>query len=215
MASANVGLVNKGIGFGMAVLAGLALAGNWGCAIRENVNGGDGRVAVEVKDSSNIDLDFDVLTKREYRDSGELNLKSVRDNLASKDIALSDVEITDLVVTYDDSTKAFLEANKGVKYYLRLYVKNVDDTSAGKLALKTYKVTPEGGPQLTLDPAIALFELNKTIFPDVEGYSELVTAIKDVSKEKIFVIAVLTFLEDLKATGPLRLKVVVSVGSKV
>ena len=124
------------------------------------------------------------------------------------------MHITGLLVTYDDSTRAFLDDNKGLKYVLTIYVHVPGDTAKPKVALQSEGLAP-GSTPLILDPDQVLFELNKQIFGSPEGFSVLVDALKNPSLLEIEVIAELRLLEKLKRGGNLKLNMVVTVAGKI
>jgi hypothetical protein len=142
-------------------LLGLVLLGLSACAIREgdsDPTGGSGGsgVVISVTDSSKVTLDFNNLDTLVFRDSGEFDLDKMREKLDEKEIDLESIKIIGLVVTYNDSTRQFLTDNEGIKFILRIYVKEVSDTAKAKLTLESY-VDPAKAS--TLDPDHVLFDL--------------------------------------------------------
>jgi hypothetical protein len=203
------------ISLGLSALIASAILGLGACAIQEGTDpDGGGGIVVTVSDTSTIDLTFDQLAPQTYSDSGEFNLDEIRARLDEKGIKPDSVKITGLNVTYDASTAAFLTANKGVRYSLKIYTR--EGLTDPKL-LTLYTGTEAAGTYaaLSFDPEIRLFELYSKIFPSEEGFPGVLMAIKDLTKHKIKVIAELTMLEALKTTGALKLNLVVSVAGKV
>lgn len=197
-------------------LLGLALLGLSACAMREGDsgtgNGGGSGVVVTVTDSSRVSLDFTNLDTLVFRDSGEFDLDRLRERLDDKEIDLESIRIIGLVVTYDDSTRQFLADNEGVKFILRIYVKEAEDTAQARLTLESY-VDPAKASEL--NPNQTLFELNKHLFGKEEGMPYFLAAIQNTSLKKMRVIAELTLLEKLKKAGTLKLNLVVDVAGKV
>lgn len=196
---------------GLLALGLLSLAA---CAIKNgstDSEGGDG-VVVSVTDTSKVSLNFDDVKKTVFRDSGEFDLNTLRSKLSDKDIALGTVKIIGLAVTYDSSTKAFLTANSGIKFILRIYIKDLADTSAPKLTLETFV---DHAKASKLDPAQTLFELNKHLFGKEEGMPFLLASIQNTAVSKVRVIAELTLLDPLKAPGDLNLNMVVDVAGQL
>ena len=200
---------NTKVGILAVVLLGLAA-----CAIKDgSTDPADGTgVVVSITDSSKISLNFDDVAKTVFKDTGEFSLDALRNKLDDKNIDLETVKIIGLAVTYDSSTKAFLTANAGVKFVMRIYIKETTDTGAAKLTLETF-VDPAKAS--ALDPSQTLFELNKHLFGKEEGMPFLLAAIQNKDVIKVTVIAELTLLEPLKATGDLNLNMVVDVAGKV
>lgn len=194
-----------------ALLATAAL-GVWACAFKDDTAGTGGGLSIFVTDSSKVSLAFDDPDQTVFEDSGEFNLDEVRKNIHDKGIDLKTVAITTLNVTYDDSTKKFLSDNKGLPYNLKIYIKAKGDTAAPKLALVSAGAAP-GDTTLTLDPNQVMFGMGKELAVDAEGFPFFLSSIQDTIPT-MFVLARLTVLEKLKATGKLNLNMVVTVGGK-
>ena len=198
---------------GLAVCAFLAAFG--ACALKEatDSNGNDGPgIVISVNDSTNVTLDFTDLTKITFSDSGEFDLDEIRKKMDDKGLNPDSVHITGIVVTYNDSTKAFLESNKGVKFALKVFVR--EDGGSRKLVLYTPETTSGAQQVQAYDPDQALFELNKHIFGSPDGFPGFLSAIKDTSKHKEMCIAEMTLKETLKKAGNLKLNMVVTVAGK-
>jgi hypothetical protein len=204
--------MKKGSGLGLGAVLAAAALGAWACAFQEDVSE-DGGLAVFVTDSSRISLDFDDLEQTVFEDSGEFSLEDVRKNLQDKGLNLSTVTISTLVVTYDDSTKKFLEDNQGLDYNLKIFVKEKGDTAAPKLALVSAGTAP-GDTTLEFNPTKTSFAMGTDLAVDAAGFPSFIAAIQDTSKKIEFVLARLTVPGKLKATGKLNLNMVVTVGAK-
>ena len=198
-------LVNKsGIGIAGAMLAGMLL-GLSGC----NLEDASGQ-AVLVKDSTTVEVDFADKVTKKFRDSGDFDLVELRKQLAEKKIALKDVQITGLQVSYDNSTSAFLSANKDVKFIVRLYVK--DAAGVNKLAVASPETDLKTVKILSFSPTLTLFKLNEQIFANPAGFPLMLAAIQDVKKEKLEIVAEIEIVTALKETGTVKLSMVVTVG---
>lgn len=208
--TSGMGLARMGLGaFAAAFLLGLGA-----CAIKDGTEPGtDGGVVVSVNDSSSIDLTFDKTDPTVYTDSGEFNLDEIRTRMADKGINSDDVQITGLAVSYDEATKAFITANKGIPFVIKIYTRD-GDGAPRKLTVESHEAVGDFKP-LTFDPDAALYMLNKDIFGNAEGFPGLLTSIKDKSKHKVRVIAELTIKEALKVKGALKMNLVVTVAGKV
>ena len=188
----------------------------WSCALKESTadDGTDGPgVVISVNDSTNVTLDFSNLLKTVFTDSGEFDLDDIRKKMKDKGLNPDSVHITGIVVTYDDSTKAFLTDNAGVKFVLKVYVRENDDTTK-RLVLYTPAASTAEYKVQAFDPDQALFELNKHIFGSADGFPGLLSAIKDTTKHKEMCIAELTVIEALKEAGKLKLNMVVTVSGR-
>lgn len=187
------------------------------CALKESTSGDDDGgggpgVVITVNDSTDVLLDFTDATKPMFSDSGEFDLDAIRAKMEDKGLDPATVEITGIVVTYDDSTKDFLADNKGVKFSLKIFIR--EDGGSRKLALSTMETDSEAFKVLAFDPDQALFELNKHIFGSPEGFPGFLDALKNNEKHKVMCIAELTLKETLKKTGSLKLNMVVTVSGK-
>lgn len=209
----------SGITFGViglgSLLASMLLMG--ACALKESTSGDEeGGFVIAVKDSSRILLNFDSDTATIFTDSGTFNLVELRNKMNDKGINSDSIRITGIEVAYDDSTKAFIAANEGVHFYLRIYTRD-DAASAKKLALETLvnDDVKSGLKALAFDPDMTMLLLNKHIFGAAEGFPGVLSAIKDKTKTSIQVIAELTLKERLKKPGTLKLNMVVTVAGKV
>ena len=198
-----------------ALLGGLAAFSLFasGCALRESTDPDDQtRVVIAVNDTAKVNLDFTDIKKTVFTDSGEFDLESIRKKMKDKGLDPAAVEITGLDVTYDDETKTFLTANKGIPFFIKIYVR--EDGGARKLALETKLVDEEALKVLTFNPDQTLFELNKQLFPVEEGFPGILAGIKDDKIKKLMCIAELTVKSPLKAAGKLNLNMVVTVAGK-
>lgn len=198
---------------GLGAIAATVLLGLGACAIKDSTEGPDGGVVVSVNDSSSINLIFDSTNPTVYTDSGEFNLDEIRSRMSDKGINADSVKITGLSVTYDDATKAFIEANAGIPFVIKIYTRDADGAPK-KLTIESHDAVGDFKP-LTFDPKATLYMLDKEIFGNAEGFPGLLTSIKDKSKHKVKVIAELTIKETLKAKGALKLNLVVTVAGKV
>jgi hypothetical protein len=206
------------IAFGTAgligLMAGMLMLG--ACALKETTPTDDSAgPVISVKDSSKIDLKFDS-DDTTFTDTGVFDLVALRQKMKDKGINSESVEITGLVVSYDDETAAFIKANEGVPFYIRIYIRE-NDTGATKLALESLvnDDVVRGFKALAFDPTMTFIQLGKHIFGNPEGYPNVLSAIKDVSKEKLTVIAKLTLKDKLKLKGELKLNMIVTVAGKV
>lgn len=187
------------------------------CAMRETSTESDtAGVVISVKDSSKIRLVFDNDNDTTFTDSGLFDLVALRNKMDEKGIAPESIEITGLVVSYDEDAKAFITANQDVEFYLRIYVRE-NDTGAAKLALETLvdDDAKTGLKALAFDPDLTFLQLGKHIFANTEGFPGILNDIKDESKLKLRVIARLTLKDKLKVKGTLNLNMVVTVAGKV
>lgn len=191
------------------------LLGLGACALKESTSdddtGGPG-VVISVNDSTDVTLDFTDMSKVMFSDSGEFDLDAIRKKMKDKGLDPATVQITGIVVTYDDSTKAFLADNKGVKFSLKIFIR--EDGGARKLALSTKETDSDAFKVLAFDPDMALFELNKHIFGSPEGFPGFLSALKDENKHMVMCIAEMTLKEALKKAGNLKLNMVVTVAGK-
>ncbi len=201
---------------GLGALGGLlALSALGACALRDKVSddSGPAGVVVNVNDSSNVVLTFNDDTKTVFTDSGAFNLDDIRKKMSDKGLNPDSVQITGIVVTYDDSTRAFITANQGVKFYLKLYIRQ--GSGERKLALETLEKDIGEFKALAFDPQMLVFELGKDIFANPEGFPGLLASIKDKSVKSAWVIAELTVPGKIKVKGALKLNMVVTVAGKV
>jgi hypothetical protein len=207
-------------GFSAALVGGLAafaMLASTGCALKESTDpddDGKAGVVITVNDTAKVHLDFTDIAKTMFTDSGEFDLDAIRKKMEEKNLNPDSVEITGLQVTYDDSTKTFLAANKGVHFFIKIYVR--EDGGSRKLALETMQLDQGTLKVLTFDPDNTLFELNKEIFGVPEGFPGILAGIKDKTKHKLMCIAELTVkdTEKLKQAGKLNLNMVVTVAGK-
>ena len=187
------------------------------CALKETDPGDDtAGVVINVKDSSKVHLTFDTDSIITFTDSGTFDLVALRAKMKDKGLNPDSVQITGLVVSYDDSTKKFIADNEGVGFYLRNYIRE-NDTGATKLALETL-VDDDAQKHLkalAFDPTMTFFELGKHIFGNSEGFQSILDSVKDKTKEKVKIIAKLTLKDKLKVKGKLNLNMIVTVAGKV
>lgn len=187
------------------------------CALREtspeDENAG---VVISVKDSSKVQLVFDNDSDTSFTDSGLFDLVALRQKMDDKGIKPESIEITGLVVSYDDNAKNFIANNEGVPFYLRIYIRE-NDTGKAKLALETLvdDDVQKGFKALAFDPDLTFLQLGNHIFGNPEGFPSILNSIKDESKRNIRVIATLTLKDKLKIKGTLNLNMVVTVAGKV
>jgi hypothetical protein len=205
--------MKKGLGLAFGALLAAAALEMGACAFREDPTDNGGGLSIFVTDSSKVHLNFDDVEKTVFEDSGEFDLDAVRKNLSDKGIDSKSVTITTLVVTYDDSTKKFLEDNADLRYNLKIFLREKSDTTAPKLALESAGPT-KGDTVLTLNPSKIDFTMGKELAVDTAGFPGFVASIQDTSQHKMFVLARLTVLDKLKATGSLNLNMAVTVGGK-
>jgi hypothetical protein len=200
---------------GLFAVAATTLLSLAACAIKETTDPAtDGDIVVSVSDSSKVNIIISSVEPQTFVDSGEFSLDEIRKKMSEKGISKDAVKITGLSVTYDDETKAFLTANKGVKFILQLYTRAEELGSPELLTLETAD-NIGSNTALAFDPDLVLFELNKQLFGNAEGFPGVLSAIKDESKHKINFIAKVKILEALKTTGVIKLNLVVSVTGKV
>ena len=199
-----------------ALLGGLAAFAlvTGGCALKESTSDDDSGtgVVISVNDTAKVTLDFTNLSQTVFTDSGEFDLDAIRSKMKDKGLNPDSVEITGLEVTYDDSTKQFLKDNKSVHFFIKIFVR--EDGGARKLALETMQIDQGTFKVLTFDPDNTLFELNKEIFGNPEGFPGILAGIKDTSKHKLMCVAELTVKDALKVAGKLKLNMVVTVAGK-
>lgn len=201
--------------FPAALLGGLAAFAllSSGCALKESTDpDGKTSIVISVNDTAKVNLDFTDITKTVFTDSGEFDLDGIRSKMKKEGLDPAAVEITGIDVTYDDQTKTFLSANKGIPFFIKIYVR--EDGGARKLALETMLMDQGSLKVLTFNPDQTLFELNKQLFPVEEGFPGILIGIKDESKHKLMCIAELTVNSPLKAAGKLNLNMVVTVAGK-
>ena len=144
--------------------------------------------------------------------AGLVTLDQIRQKMKDKGLNPDSVEITGLVVTYDETTKQFLTDNEGLPFALNVFIR--EDGGTRKLVLYTLDKATATFPVQKLDPNQTLFELNKQIFGSPDGFPGFMSAIKDTSKHKEEVIAELTMLQKLRKAGKLNLNMVVTVSGK-
>ena len=206
----------------LAVALGLltVVLGLPGCAIRESGSnpadddGGGSGLVITVKDSAKVTLDFGDTATRVFSDSAEFNLVSLRKKLNDKDIDPAFVDLIGIQVTYDSSTRQFLSDNQDIRFILRIYTRNAEDTGKGLLTLETI-VDEDDDAMARLDPDQLLFKLNQDLFGNAEGFPFLLGVIEDESVERILVRAELELVDKLKVPGELHLNMVVDVAGKV
>ncbi|GEM_PF-2614882 len=187
------------------------------CALKETDPADDtAGVVINVKDSSKVHLTFDSDTITTYTDSGTFDLIALRAKMKEKGLNPDSIQITGLVVSYDDSTRKFITDNEGVGFYLKIYIRE-NDTGAAKLALETLvnDDVAKGLKALAFDPTMTFFQLGKHIFGNSEGFQSVLDALRDKTKEKVKVIAKLTLKDKLKVQGRLNLNMIVTVAGKV
>lgn len=199
----------------LGLLASMLMIG--ACALREtspeDENAG---VVISVKDSSKVQLIFDNDDDTSFTDSGLFDLVALREKMDEKGIKPESIEITGLVVSYDDNAKSFIADNEGVPFYLRIYIRE-NDTGKAMLALETLvdDDVQKGFKALAFNPDLTFLQLGNHIFGNPEGFPSILSSIKDESKLKIRVIATLTLKDKLKIKGTLNLNMVVTVAGKV
>jgi hypothetical protein len=199
----------------VGLLAAMLMIG--ACALREtspeDENAG---VVISVKDSSKVQLVFDNDNDTSFTDSGLFDLVALRNKMDDKGIKPESIEITGLVVSYDDNAKNFIASNEGVPFYLRIYIRE-NDTGKALLALETLvdDDVQKGFKALAFNPDLTFLQLGNHIFGNPEGFPSILNSIKDESKLKIRVIATLTLKDKLKIKGTLNLNMVVTVAGKV
>jgi hypothetical protein len=199
----------------VGLLAAMLMIG--ACALREtSPDDEDAGVVISVKDSSKVQLVFDNDNDTTFTDSGLFDLVALREKMDEKGIKPESIEITGLVVSYDDSAKNFIANNEGVAFYLRIYVRE-NDTGEAKLALETLvdDDVQKGFKALAFDPDLTFLQLGQHIFGNAAGFPSILNSIKDESKLKIRVIATLTLKDKLKVKGTLNLNMVVTVAGKI
>lgn len=204
---------------GLKVLAGMlaAMLMIGACALREtSPDDENAGVVISVKDSSKVQLVFDNDDDTSFTDSGLFDLVALREKMDDKGIKPESIEITGLVVSYDQSAKTFIADNEGVPFYLRIYIRE-NDTGEAKLALESLvdDDAQKGFKALVFDPDLTFLQLGNHIFGNPEGFPSILNSIKDESKRKIRVIATLTLKDKLKIKGTLNLNMVVTVAGKV
>lgn len=193
---------------GFAAFAAFSLSA---CVYGGGGGGDSDPLTLIVTDTTDIDtLKFDDVANDMYSDSGSFDLDKIRTKIDDKGISLSTVGITDLAVSYDAGTSQFLLANLGKHFVLTIKYHLNGDTN--KIALQTNPTTGT----LAFNPDSALFQLNKNIFGNAEGFTELVGAIKDTSVHTVTVTAELSLLDmpPLAATGKLVIHFIVTVSGK-
>jgi hypothetical protein len=201
------------LGSGLLVAAALGALG--ACALRDKVSEDSetSGVVVNINDSSNVVLTLDDDSKTQFTDSGSFDLDDIRKKMSDKGLDPDSVRITGIVVTYDDSTKSFIAGNSGVKFFLKMYLR--EGTGARKLALETLEKDIEEFKALEFDTTMQVFVLGKDIFANQEGFPRLLEAVKDKSVKSAWVIAELTVPGKLKTKGTLKVNMVVTVAGKV
>ena len=198
----------------MAGIAVAALAFG-ACALKDSTSGDDSGtgLVISVKDTAKVKLDFSDMAKTVFIDSGTFNLVEIRSKLKDKGINPDSVQITGIEVRYSDSAKVFLDANKDIKFVLKVYIRE-NGTGEKKLTLETPAVDAGAAKVLAFDPAMTLFQLNKHIFGNEDGFPGLLSAIRDTTKLSVRCIAELALQSPLKTAGNLRLNMVVTVAGK-
>ncbi|MDB5050352.1 MAG: hypothetical protein JWO30_3423 [Fibrobacteres bacterium] len=195
------------------LLAALSMLG--ACALKETAEDSDtAGVVVNVDDSSNVVLTFDDSSRTVFKDSGSFNLDEIRQKMSDKGLDPDSIQITGIAVTYDSTTRDFITANEGVKFFLRIYLRE-EGTGERKLALETLENDIDEFKALAFDPNMAVLELGKHIFGNPEGFPDLLKAVKDSNIHSAWVIAELTVPGKIKKTGTLKINMVVTVAGKV
>jgi hypothetical protein len=165
---------------------------------------GGGGVTVSSSDTAYFTMNFtNTLGAQQASDS--IDVKKISDDLHDQDIDDSSIQITDLEVTFDDSSSAFLSANLNKQFLMEVFY---GDTTRA-LSTDPHILT-------AIHPDTMVYEINRNIFGVQNGFVAIVNAIANANTTpKIKVTGKVTFPTSAPVAGRLKMRYIVTVTAKL